>query len=169
MSTDRQRTIHLPIKQRKLLIADVTRMALEPMTDHQFREQLETLVSYNVCNDGVCQDYLYRAGTLHEPEHLPIEFNGNRSTTIGSCNMDTSDYAQLPVATIPALVSTGITILYFVLKLLNYLTDTKPGQADRKEAKRRTDKEGQPKQGSDQGGRSQSKIPEQTQRHSRGE
>ena len=89
--------------------------------------------------------------------------------TISSCNMDTSDYAQLPVATIPALVSTGITILYFVLKLLNYLTDAKPRQADRKEAERRTDQEGQPKQGSDQGGRSQSKIPEQTQRHSRGE
>ena len=113
--------------------------------------------------------HLYRAGTLHEPEHLPIELNGNRSTTIGSCNMDTSDYAQLPVATIPALVSTGITILYFVLKLLNYLTDAKPGQADRKETKRWTDQEGQPKQSSDQGGRSQSKIPEQTQRYSQGE
>ena len=80
--------------------------------------------------------------------------------------MDASDYTQLPVATIPALVSTGITILYFVLKLLNYLTGAKPGAPNRKETKRRTDQEGQPKQGSDQGGRCQSKIHEQTQRHS---
>ena len=80
--------------------------------------------------------------------------------------MDSSDYTQLPVATIPALVSTGITILYFVLKLLNYLTDAKPGAPDRKETERRTDQEGQPKQGSDQGGRCQSEICEQTQRHS---
>ena len=83
--------------------------------------------------------------------------------------MDSSDYTQLPVATIPALVSTGITILYFVLKLLNYLTDAKPGPADRKETERQTDQEGQPKQGSDQGGCRQSKIHEQTQRHSRQE
>ena len=80
--------------------------------------------------------------------------------------MDSSDYTQLPVATIPALVSTGITILYFVLKLLNYLTDAKPGAPNRKETERRTDQEGQPKQGSDQGGRCQSEIREQTQRHS---
>ena len=59
MSTDHQRTIQPLIKQRKLLIADITRMAIEPMTDHQFREQLEALVSYNVCNDGVCQDCIY--------------------------------------------------------------------------------------------------------------
>ena len=83
--------------------------------------------------------------------------------------MDTSHYAQLPVATIPALVSTGITILYFVLKLLNYLTDAKPGQTNRKETERWTDQEGQPKQGTDQRKRSSSEIPEQAQRHSRRE
>ena len=59
MSTDHQRTIQPPIKTRKLLIADIMRMAIEPMTDHQFREQLEALVSYNVCNDRVCQDCIY--------------------------------------------------------------------------------------------------------------
>ena len=140
------------------------------MTDHQFREQLEALVSYNVRNNRVCQDCIYiEQGHYMNPEHLPIKLNGNRSPKVGSCNMDSSDYTQLPVATIPALVSTGITILYFVLKLLNYLTDAKPGQADRKETERRTDQEGQPKQGSDQGGRRQSKICEQTQRHSRQE
>ena len=63
-------------------------------------------------------------------------------------------------------MSTGITILYFVLKLLNYLTDAKPGAPDRKETERRTDQEGQPKQGSNQGGRCQSEIREQTQRPS---
>ena len=80
--------------------------------------------------------------------------------------MDSSDYTQFPVATIPALVSTGITILYFVLKLLNYLTDAKPGAPNRKETERRTDQEGQPKQGSNQGGHGQSEIREQIQRHS---
>ena len=34
-------------------------MAVEPMTDQQFREQIEALVSYNICNDGVCQDCIY--------------------------------------------------------------------------------------------------------------
>ena len=115
---------------------------------------------------GVSRLYLHRTRTLHEPERFPIKFNGNRSPKVGSCNMDSSDYTQLPVATIPALVSTGITILYFVLKLINYLTDAKPGAPNRKETERRTDQEGQPKQGPDQGGRCQSQIREQTQRPS---
>ena len=37
-----------------------------------------------------------------------------------------------------------------MLKLLNYLTDAKPGAPDRKETERQTDQEGQPKQGSNQ-------------------
>ena len=130
-------------------------MAIEPMTDHQFREQLETLVSYNVCNDGVCQDCIYiKQGHYMNPTTFQSNSMAIDPRRFGSGNMDTSHYAQLPVATIPALVSTGITILYFVLKLLNYLTDAKPGQTNRKETERQTDQEGQPKQGTDQRRRS---------------
>ena len=59
MSIPLQRTIHPPIKQRKLLIADVTRGELVHMDDDAFREQLATLISYNVRNDGIRQDCLY--------------------------------------------------------------------------------------------------------------
>ena len=80
--------------------------------------------------------------------------------------MDSSNYTQFPVATIPALVSTGITILYFVLKLLNYLIDARPRAPNRKETERQTIQERHPKQGPDQGGSCQSEIREQIQRHS---
>ena len=59
MSTALPRTIHPPIQQRKVLIADVTRGQITHFNDDAFREQLETLISYNVCNDGYKQDCLY--------------------------------------------------------------------------------------------------------------
>ena len=72
MSTDRQRTIQPPLKQRKLLIADITWMAIEPMTDQQFREQIEALVSYKrTQRRGVSRLYLYRTRTVHEPANFP--------------------------------------------------------------------------------------------------
>ena len=42
-----------------MLIADVTRGQLVHMNDDAFCEQLDTLISYNVRNDGVKQDCLY--------------------------------------------------------------------------------------------------------------
>ena len=59
MSTVHPRTIHLPLKQCKLSIVDITHMEIVPISDSAFREQLETLVSYNICNDGTRQDCLY--------------------------------------------------------------------------------------------------------------
>ena len=59
MSIPLPRTIHPPIQEWKVFIANVTRMQLLHMTDDAFREQLETLISYNVCNDGQKQDCLY--------------------------------------------------------------------------------------------------------------
>ena len=59
MSTSRPWNLQLPLHQRTLLITDVTR--LQPFTiggDH-FRENIETLVSYNVHTDGIQQDCLY--------------------------------------------------------------------------------------------------------------
>ena len=59
MSIPLPRTIHLPIKERKVLIADITRGELVHMNDDAFREQFDTLISYNVRNDGIKQDCLY--------------------------------------------------------------------------------------------------------------
>ena len=59
MSTGRPRNLQLPLSTRTLLITDVTR--LQPFTSggDTFRENIETLVSYNVRNDGSQQDCLY--------------------------------------------------------------------------------------------------------------
>ena len=59
MSTALPKTIQLPIREWKLLIADVTHMELVHMSDDAFQEQLETLISYNIRNDGQKQDCLY--------------------------------------------------------------------------------------------------------------
>ena len=59
MSTCHLHHLQLPLQSRTLLIADVTR--LQPLTvgGDSFQENLETLVSYNVRNDGMQQDCLY--------------------------------------------------------------------------------------------------------------
>ena len=59
MSTHRLRHLQLPLRPRTLLITDVTR--LQPFTagGDNFRENIETLVSYNVRTDGLQQDCLY--------------------------------------------------------------------------------------------------------------
>ena len=59
MSTRRPHDLQLPLRPRTLLITDVTR--LQPFTagGDNFRENIETLVSYNVRNDGLQQDCLY--------------------------------------------------------------------------------------------------------------
>ena len=76
MSTRRPRNLQLPLRPRTLLITDVTR--LQPFTagGDNFHESIETLVSYNVCTDGVQQDCLYiEQGHLMTP------------TTFMSCSM----------------------------------------------------------------------------------
>ena len=59
MSTSHQRNLQLPLQAQTLLITDVTR--LQPFTNGcaNFRENIETLVSYNIRNDGSQQDCLY--------------------------------------------------------------------------------------------------------------
>ena len=59
MSTCHPHDLQLPLRPRILLIADVTR--LQPFTagGDNFCENIETLVSYNVCTDGSQQDCLY--------------------------------------------------------------------------------------------------------------
>ena len=59
MSTVHQRTIQLPLRPRKLLITDVTRLQLFRVGGDSFCEHVEALISYNIWNDGQQQDYLY--------------------------------------------------------------------------------------------------------------
>ena len=58
MSTGCTRNLQLLLHPRTLLITDVTR--LQPFTTRgdSFRENIETLVSYNVRNDSIQQDCL---------------------------------------------------------------------------------------------------------------
>ena len=59
MSTGHPRHLQLPLTTRTLLITDVT--WLQPFTvgGDKFRKNIETLVSYNIRNDGLQQDCLY--------------------------------------------------------------------------------------------------------------
>ena len=59
MSTSRPQNLQLPLRPRTLLITDVTRLQPFIAGGDSFRENIETLVSYNVRNDGSQQDCLY--------------------------------------------------------------------------------------------------------------
>ena len=59
MSTGHPRTIQLPLHPRKLLIVDVTRLQPFIVGGDSFRENIETLISYNIRNDNAQQDCLY--------------------------------------------------------------------------------------------------------------
>ena len=59
MSTLPQRKIQLPLRPCKLLIANVMRLQPFIVGGDSFREHVETLISYNLCNDGFQQDCIY--------------------------------------------------------------------------------------------------------------
>ena len=59
MSTSHPCNLQIPIQSRTLLITDVTRLQPFVAGGDSFRENIETLVSYNVRNDGSQQDCLY--------------------------------------------------------------------------------------------------------------
>ena len=59
MSTSLPRNLHLPLRQRTLLITDVTKLQPFTVGGDSFRENIETLISYNVRNDRLQQDCLY--------------------------------------------------------------------------------------------------------------
>ena len=59
MSTSRPRNLHLPLRPKTLLITDVTRLQQFIAGGDSIQENIETLVSYNVCSDGFQQDCLY--------------------------------------------------------------------------------------------------------------
>ena len=59
MSTGHPHNLQLPLRPRTLLIADVTRLQPFIVGGDAFQENIETLISYNVRNDGTQQDCLY--------------------------------------------------------------------------------------------------------------
>ena len=59
MSTGHPQNLQLLLRPRTLLITDVTRLQPFIVGGESFRENIETLVSYNVLNDGIQQDCLY--------------------------------------------------------------------------------------------------------------
>ena len=59
MSTGRPRNLQLPLHPRTLLIVDVTRLQPFIVGGDAFQENIETLICYNVRNDGAQQDCLY--------------------------------------------------------------------------------------------------------------
>ena len=59
MSTRRPQHLQLPLRPRTLLITDVIRLQPFIAGGDSFRENIETLVSYNVRSDGSQQDCLY--------------------------------------------------------------------------------------------------------------
>ena len=116
MSTGCPRHLQLPLTPRTLLIADVTQLQAFIVGGEKFRENIETLVSYNIRNDRSQQDCpLYRAGSFNDTYIIYDVFHGNQPSEIRRSNMDTS----APVfyaAGFPALISTGITCIYLLLK-----------------------------------------------------
>ena len=68
------RNVQLPLRTRTLLITDV--MRLQPFTvgGDTFRENIETLISYNVRTDGIRQDCLYiEQGHLMTPTTFTMD------------------------------------------------------------------------------------------------
>ena len=59
MCTPHPRNVQLPLQPRTLLITDVTRLQPFTVGGDNFRENIETLVSYNVRTDGIQQDFIY--------------------------------------------------------------------------------------------------------------
>ena len=59
MCTPRPCNVQLPLRPRTLLITDVTRLQPFTVAGDNFRENIETMVSYNVRTDGIQQDCLY--------------------------------------------------------------------------------------------------------------
>ena len=111
--------IQIPIHNRTLLIADVTRLQPFTMVGEAFRENIETLVSYNVQNNGKQQDFLYI-----EQGHLvtPTLFM-NCSMAIDPCRCVVVSWTPVfyVAAGLPAILSTCITVFYILLKVGGFL------------------------------------------------
>ena len=74
---------------------------------------------------------LHRARPLNDTNFFHDLFNGGGSPPISSCNMDT--YKEiLYAAGLPAIISTGITLLYLLLKAYQFAVYALPHQTKRR-------------------------------------
>ena len=80
--------------------------------------------------------------------------------------MDASANTSITTATIPALVSTGITLLYLLLKLVSYFTDATPRAPKNQQRTGAESEERYPQQSGGARGQSVGEVLEQKQRHS---
>ena len=106
MSTGCPCNLQLLIHPGTLLKADVTRLRPFIVGGDAFQENIETLISYNI-----------RTETPYDSNNVNDPFNRDKSKMECSSIMDTSTSVFYAATGLPALVSTGITILYFFLKL----------------------------------------------------
>ena len=74
---------------------------------------------------------IYRAGPPNDTDYFYDIFNGDGSPPISSCNKDT--YKEIFYAAgVPAIISTGITLLYFLLKAYQFAVYALPHQTERR-------------------------------------
>ena len=120
MCTPCPHNVQLPLQPRTLLITNVTR--LQPFTagGDSFRENIETLVSYNVRTDGFQQDCLYiEQGHLMTPTmFMTYSMAIDPRQTVVVTWTPIKDVLYL--AGLRALISTGITLVYFLLKAYQF-------------------------------------------------
>ena len=120
MSTCHPHNLQLPLRPRTLLITDVTRLQPFTVGGDSFRENIETLVSYNVHTDGIQQDCLYiEQGHLMTPTTFMtylMAINPCKTVIVTWTPIRNVLYA----AGLRALISTGITLIYFLLKACHF-------------------------------------------------
>ena len=128
----RPRNVQLPLQPRTLLIADVTKLQPFTVGGDKFRENIETLISYNVRTDGIKQDCLYiQQGHLLTPTTFmtySMAVDPRQSVVVTWTPI--KRYSTPPG--VPALISTGITLLYLLLKAYQFAVYALPHQAERR-------------------------------------
>ena len=131
MCTPRLRNVQLRLRPRTLLITDVTRLQLFTVGGDNFRENIETLISYNVRSDGIQQDCLYiEQGHLMTPTTFmtySMAVDPRQSVVVTWTPIEV-----LYAAGLPAIISTGITLLYLLLKAYQVAVYALPHQTERR-------------------------------------
>ena len=132
MCTPRPRNVQLPLQPRTLLITDVTRLQPFTVGGDNFRENIETLISYNVRTDGIQQDCLYiEQGHLMTPTTFltySMAVDPRQSVVVTWTPIKRHSTPQGS----PALILTGITLLYLLLKAYQFAVYALPDQTERR-------------------------------------